>query len=268
MSYIPAPFNPTNRRYGQVVDELNQANENFTILSQAFLNNDPSSQPILRATYTGSTAPSNPVAGTTWLDTSSTPTLKVYDGSDWQVASSGGSGTSSNADTVDGFHASQTPAPNTIPASDNTGKIDKAWLDIFKVVPYWKVSVDTTSGSRTSPVGFTKSFEYKYMSYGSVMFYFYNFSSWSFLWEMKVISPSNLSVVGRMVFMDDNSYVYLNNTQVASITSAGVKNATFTLNLTQGENLIQIVLNNSGGSATGMFLALDFDWNSLRFVPL
>ena len=34
-----------------------------------------------------------------------------------------------NADTVDGFHASQTPAPNTIPVADSTGKIPLDWLD-------------------------------------------------------------------------------------------------------------------------------------------
>ena len=33
-----------------------------------------------------------------------------------------------NADTVDGFHASQTPAPNTIPVADNNGKISIDWL--------------------------------------------------------------------------------------------------------------------------------------------
>lgn len=123
MAYIPAPFNTNSRYLHQVKSELNLANNNFTILGQAFLNNDPT-QPILRATYIGSTAPTNPTAGTTWLDTSSTPTLKVYDGSNWQVASSGGGSTSSNADTVDGFHASQTPTPNTIIPLNSDGVLD------------------------------------------------------------------------------------------------------------------------------------------------
>jgi hypothetical protein len=35
-----------------------------------------------------------------------------------------------NADTVDGFHASQTPSPNTIPVADSTGKIDTGWLNL------------------------------------------------------------------------------------------------------------------------------------------
>lgn len=97
MSYVSAPFNPNQRKNGQVVDELTQANTNFTALGNAFIGSDPTSQPILRATYIGSSAPSNPDKGTTWLDTSqSTPILKVYDGSNWQVVGGGGSSSSSN----------------------------------------------------------------------------------------------------------------------------------------------------------------------------
>jgi hypothetical protein len=95
MPYTPEPFNTNTQYPGQVKNELNLANTNFTVLGQAFFNNDPT-QPILRATYIDTTAPTNPVSGSTWLDTSSNPpVLKVYDGNDWQVASSGG-GSSSN----------------------------------------------------------------------------------------------------------------------------------------------------------------------------
>jgi hypothetical protein len=85
MSYKLNPFNPTTPYENQVTTELNDANENFKILGQAFYKSDPSSNPILRASYVGTSAPSNPVAGTTWLDTSSSPSiLKVYDGNNWQ----------------------------------------------------------------------------------------------------------------------------------------------------------------------------------------
>jgi hypothetical protein len=85
MAYTLAPFNPSTPYQNQVATELNLANNNFTILGQAFYNNNPSSNPVLRASYIGSSAPSNPVAGTTWLDTSTNPPmLKVYDGSTWQ----------------------------------------------------------------------------------------------------------------------------------------------------------------------------------------
>jgi hypothetical protein len=89
MSYKLNPFNPTTPYENQVTTELNDANENFKILGQAFYKSDPSSNPILRASYVGTSAPSNPVAGTTWLDTSINPSvLKVYDGNNWQRTSS------------------------------------------------------------------------------------------------------------------------------------------------------------------------------------
>ena len=85
MPYNTTPFNYLGTSPTQIKDDLDKANQNFKILGQAFYNNDPSSQPILRASYIGSTAPSNPVAGMTWLDTSVNPSaLKVYDGSNWQ----------------------------------------------------------------------------------------------------------------------------------------------------------------------------------------
>jgi hypothetical protein len=85
MSYKLNPFNPNNPYDNQVSTELNYANDNFSILGQAFLNSDPSSNPVFRASYVGSSAPNNPVAGTTWLDTSSSPSvIRVYDGSNWQ----------------------------------------------------------------------------------------------------------------------------------------------------------------------------------------
>jgi len=107
MAYRLAPFNPTTPYDNQVITELNYANENFTILGQAFYNNDPSSQPILRASYVGPSAPSNPVSGTTWLNTSVNPPVIMVYGNNWQS-------NAVNSDTVDGFHASQTPAPDTL----------------------------------------------------------------------------------------------------------------------------------------------------------
>jgi len=44
-----------------------------------------------------------------------------------------GTTTVPNADTVDTFHASQTPTANTIPVSDATGTLNKGWIEeIFK----------------------------------------------------------------------------------------------------------------------------------------
>ncbi len=52
MSYVRRPFNPLVPRPNQVVEELNQANENFDILAQAFLNNDPTTRVLRSDVYT------------------------------------------------------------------------------------------------------------------------------------------------------------------------------------------------------------------------
>ena len=33
-----------------------------------------------------------------------------------------------NADKVDGYHASRTPTPNTIPVANSSGKLDPGWI--------------------------------------------------------------------------------------------------------------------------------------------
>jgi hypothetical protein len=100
--------------------------------------------------------PTSPVEGQLWLDTSSEPPiLKVFNGSVWVVVGSsevGGYEVISNADMVDGFHASQTPAPNTIPVSNEDGKLDPEWLpdlevnisDVIYVTADGKVGIGTT----------------------------------------------------------------------------------------------------------------------------
>jgi hypothetical protein len=80
MGYTTNPFNYTGTLPNQVQNDLQLANDNFNILVQAFVNNDPTT------------------------------------------------GTVKEADTVDGYHASQTPMPNTIPVADASGKLDADWL--------------------------------------------------------------------------------------------------------------------------------------------
>ncbi len=52
MPYTRKPFNPLAPRPNQVVEELNQANENFDILAQVFLNNDPTTRVLRSDVYT------------------------------------------------------------------------------------------------------------------------------------------------------------------------------------------------------------------------
>jgi hypothetical protein len=64
----------------------------------------------------GSTAPSLVYKGKLWVDANDV--LKYFDGSNWKNIKA------SFADTVDGFHASQTPAPNVIVPLDASGILD------------------------------------------------------------------------------------------------------------------------------------------------
>jgi hypothetical protein len=80
------------------INDVSTLKSQINNLNSAFMSSDPT-KTIQRATYIGSSAPSNPVAGTTWLDTSqSTPTLKIYDGSNWQSISGGSSSSNNRVD--------------------------------------------------------------------------------------------------------------------------------------------------------------------------
>lgn len=206
-----------------------------------------------------STAPSFTYPGKLWVD--GDEFLKYFNGSDWRNLKV------SFADTVDGFHAGLTPTPNTIPVADNSGKIAAGWLDVYRIVPYWRVSIDETSSSRTSPSNFTVSRRVKYMSYGPIFWFIASWGGWSTLWEMKLRCSSALNVSGKIGHVDDFVYIYVNNILVTS-TGAGFHNRTFTLNLTSGDNLIQIVHGNSGGGGVVLDIEIDFDWRNIQFIPL
>ena len=75
MAYVNRPFNFTGVLSNQIQNDLELANDNFDILAQVFVNNDPVT------------------------------------------------GIVKNADTLNGFHASQTPAPNTILPLNANGRI-------------------------------------------------------------------------------------------------------------------------------------------------
>jgi NADPH-dependent curcumin reductase CurA len=80
MPWIPRPFDYYGTASNQILEDLTQVNDNFEILGNCFVNNNPTT------------------------------------------------GIVKNADQVDGFHASQTPAANTIPVADANGKIADGWL--------------------------------------------------------------------------------------------------------------------------------------------
>jgi len=75
MAYTNRPFNFTGTLFNQIQNDLELANDNFDILAQVFVNNDPVT------------------------------------------------GIVKNADMLDGFHVSQTPAPNVIVPLNANGRI-------------------------------------------------------------------------------------------------------------------------------------------------
>ena len=130
------------------------------------------------------------------------------------------------------------------------------------------MSVNETSGGDTTPTNFNVTRQFRYPSYGSIFFYILSWGVWSTLWEMQVNCTSSQTVVGKVGYVDDNVYIYLNNTLITSVTGAGFHNTSFTLPLSSGTNLIQLVHNNSGGSIALLDLEMNLPWSSLTFIPL
>jgi hypothetical protein len=83
----------------------------------------------------GSTPPSITYPGKLWVNADDF--LQYFDGSGWKNVKA------SFADTVDGFHASHTPAPNVIPVTDSTGKLATVWIPFM----FSSVSVITPSAN-------------------------------------------------------------------------------------------------------------------------
>jgi hypothetical protein len=202
MAYTNRPFNYTGTLPNQVQNDLNLANDNFDILGQAFIGNDPSSQPIKRAVYIDSTPPSDAVADTLWLDTSvSPPRLKVYDGTSWR---------NFDADTIDGFHASQTPAPNVIVPLDANGILDLSATYIkSNVYTFRRVNLTNATSDYMLQVG-----EEAYISFNNATSVPLRIATQSgTYYEMDVMISNPVGTSGgaaQPVFLNPNNTTYTN----------------------------------------------------------
>jgi len=96
---------------------------------------------ISKVTHVGTSAPSDPFEGMLWLDTSqNTIRLKVFRDNQWVLPqfhihghspydiTPQGNGSGLNADKLGELHASTTPNPYTIPASNSMGVLYSAWF--------------------------------------------------------------------------------------------------------------------------------------------
>jgi hypothetical protein len=205
MAYTSRPFNYTGTLPNQVQNDLGLANDNFDILGQAFIGNDPSSQPIKRAVYIGSTPPSDAVADTLWFDTSvNPPILKVYDGTNWRLVSS------PDADTVDSFHASQTPAPNVIVPLDANGILDLSATYVkSNVYTFRRIDLTNATNDYELQVG-----EEAYVSFSNVTSVPLHIATQSgTYYEMNIIPSNNVGTSGASsnpVYLNPNNTTYTN----------------------------------------------------------
>jgi len=99
---ITAIQNAKTSALTEIQTAKNNALPQLDILAQAFQNDDPTTFIVKRALQSDTALNAN-------------------------TASS-----AQNADKVDGYHASQTPAPNTIPVAGDNGKISIGWLNASK----------------------------------------------------------------------------------------------------------------------------------------
>jgi hypothetical protein len=137
-------------------------------------------------------------------------------------------------------------------------------------IPHWTVYWDKTAANRTTPNTFTKSATGTLMSYGDIHLspVAAPVMTGSVMYEMWVYAPSSTTAMQFIVALDDNVYFHLNGGLIQSNTASAVINANVSWNLVTGNNLVQIVFNNSGGGSGTLQLIGDFfiRYPTLRFV--
>lgn len=134
-------------------------------------------------------------------------------------------------------------------------------------IPRYTLYYDNTSSSQTNPSSIVKTATASHVSWGTIM-YCTNKGMGSLCFEMTVTCSTPTTVSSYLLTLDDNVYFWLNGTNFASSTGAGQKNLAVSWNLVSGTNLIQIVLNNSGGGGAELNFFCDFFKNGVTlFVP-
>jgi hypothetical protein len=131
---------------------------------------------------------------------------------------------------------------------------------IFSLIPRYLLKhsiVKThTIGSDFTAIDPISSF----VSFGTLIFKSGNYdgtSMGSVLFEMKIYTLIENSVYQKIRYVDDNVYIFMDGSLIASSLGGGPKNVDVQYNFTVGEHTIQIVLNNSASSIIELALLGD-----------
>jgi len=146
-----------------------------------------------------STAPNLTYPGKLWVDAASF--LKYFDGSNWKNVKA------SFADTVDGFHASLTPAPNVIVPLDMNGVLDLS-ASYVKSSDYAfrRINGDNLTSDYLLQIGEEIIYTWDTTKSLTKPLYIANAGGW---YEMDIVFPVYTGVNGRL-FLYPNNTVYVN----------------------------------------------------------
>jgi hypothetical protein len=115
MPWIARPFDYYGTAPDQVLEDLTQANDNFEILGNCFVNNDPTTGIAKNASYADN---ADKVDGFHASQTPSANTIPV----------AGANGKLDSGWINISINATTTPTPNAIPQADANGKLNDGWL--------------------------------------------------------------------------------------------------------------------------------------------
>lgn len=152
----------------------------------------------------------------------------------------------------------------TVLANKISGTIDIDSMKRSAWMPSWDVYYNPNQ-IRKTPSGFDRGYSGSLPSRGSIDSYYAgdgSFEMSSVMFEVSVLCSRAVTVTQKVILCDDFAFIWVNGTQVRSFSNAQrLQNISYSL--VGGSNLIQIILTNDYGGATGLVLAGDFIDNSI-----
>lgn len=147
----------------------------------------------------------------------------------------------------------------TVLAEKIQGTIDIASMKKSAWMPAWEIFYHPQQLWST-PNNFDKTYSGSLGSQGAIDAYYAgdgSFEMTSVMFEVKVFCVRATVVKQRVILCDDFAYVWVNGSKVRQFSNAQ-RGTLIEYSLKQGTNLIQIILTNDYGGATGLVLAGNF----------